>query len=521
MPPKGGKKKKSKKKPAAPQPRVEAPTCPVAGIAHVEVAKAVALSCGTPDARVHFTTDGSQPTADSKRFVRPFDVKAPGITVVRAVAVGVEGMLDSAVSDIEIVVEVDPWRRHRSPFGGKLSTVEEWEMITSGKTGRALLVSAEQVAEAAGSSVPGSSVSLVGGTALDTLVLGAAEAAMREAAAEAVAEAAATAMAAAAAEGAAAEGGDGSGGGVEETAAASCRVETSQGSHVTTVVASAQGAGAAPGPVSAAAGAPSFDPHAQPLCLSSIESVAITGCELGAFELASTSQLRSNLTSLNLTDNCLVDGSLVLGSPVCWLRKLALVANQFTAVPSLALAPKLLSLDLSFNPIKGFGTDAFSVTPLLVDLHLESCGLTSVQCSGTSPLAALKALKSLDLRSNQLGDLAELEQLFRSHLPQLAALDLSVNPCAESEEYRSWALRYANEHGPLRLLDGQLQHKEIATSGVSELQLHVDDPMVQDSASCSCLEGNPCAVKYNCKDWSRRFDIAKEVRKKKKLLLGF
>eukprot|EP00056_Hartaetosiga_gracilis_P021196 m.23158 g.23158 ORF g.23158 m.23158 type:complete len:292 (-) comp8947_c0_seq1:165-1040(-) len=31
----------------------------------------------------------------------------------------------------------------------------------------------------------------------------------------------------------------------------------------------------------------------------------------------------------------------------------------------------------------------------------------------------------------------------------------------------------------------------------------------EDRASCSCLEGNPCQSKYNCKDWNNRFDVAK------------
>ena len=33
--------------------------------------------------------------------------------------------------------------------------------------------------------------------------------------------------------------------------------------------------------------------------------------------------------------------------------------------------------------------------------------------------------------------------------------------------------------------------------------------------SCSCLEGNPCVYKYNCKDWTNREAIAKAVRKTK------
>ena len=31
----------------------------------------------------------------------------------------------------------------------------------------------------------------------------------------------------------------------------------------------------------------------------------------------------------------------------------------------------------------------------------------------------------------------------------------------------------------------------------------------EDSASCSCVEGNPCQSSYNCKNWAKRFEIAK------------
>ena len=536
MPPK---KKKGKKKKVP--PRIEAPTCTSAGTAHIDIAKDITLCCATPGATVHFTLDGSDPTPDTRRFVRPFDVKTAGTTDLRAIAVGVDGMLDSPVSELQIMVEVDPWRRHRSAFGGKLSAVEEWDKISTGQVGRALFVSSECVVTAAAAAAEaaavtttaaaGSAVRLVGGAALDSLVLGAADAAMRDEAAVAAATAAAEqAVAAAAAEAAEGDdeagGGDGGSGGVGTACvAASHRVETSEGSHVTTVaVASTEGSvGAASAPITVAAAAPLFNPDSPAPELSSIESVALIGCELAAFELSSTSKLRSSLTALNLADNVLADGALVIGSPVCWLRTLVLAANRFSVVPPLALAPKLLSLDLSFNVMKTFGgADVFSAAPLLMDLRLERCGLETVQYAGVSPLSQLKGLTALDLSGNQLRNVDELKQLFvRSHLPQLADLDLSGNACSDSEEYRLWAARYAMEHGPLCVLDGKQQHKEIATAGVSELQLHVDDPMVQDSASCSCLEGNPCAVKYNCKNWSRRIEIAKEVRRKKKLLLGF
>lgn len=31
----------------------------------------------------------------------------------------------------------------------------------------------------------------------------------------------------------------------------------------------------------------------------------------------------------------------------------------------------------------------------------------------------------------------------------------------------------------------------------------------EDSSSCSCLYGNPCASPYNCADWAGRFDVAR------------
>ena len=200
-----------------------------------------------------------------------------------------------------------------------------------------------------------------------------------------------------------------------------------------------------------------------------------------------------------------------------------LTANQLTAVPPLDVVPKLLSLDLSFNSIKSFsGIDVFSTVPLLMNLRLENCDIETVLYAGTSPLAELKALTTLDLSNNKLQDLSELEQLFRCYLPQISDLDLSGNAFADLEEYTSWATRYASAHSALRVLDGKQQCTEIAAASMGDLQLlHVNDPMVQDSASCSCLEGNPCAVKYNCKNWSRRIEIAKAAREKKKLLLGF
>jgi hypothetical protein len=37
-----------------------------------------------------------------------------------------------------------------------------------------------------------------------------------------------------------------------------------------------------------------------------------------------------------------------------------------------------------------------------------------------------------------------------------------------------------------------------------------DTPTGEDRASCSCVEGNPCASAYNCRDWGNRFDVARQ-----------
>ena len=37
----------------------------------------------------------------------------------------------------------------------------------------------------------------------------------------------------------------------------------------------------------------------------------------------------------------------------------------------------------------------------------------------------------------------------------------------------------------------------------------------EDSASCSCSEGNPCVSPYNCKDWVNRAEVARRHREER------
>ena len=71
----------------------------------------------------------------------------------------------------------------------------------------------------------------------------------------------------------------------------------------------------------------------------------------------------------------------------------------------------------------------------------------------------------------------------------------------------------------LKQLDGSPFSQTIAVdiAALKNLDLLAgggDDPNVKDSASCSCVEGNACASKYNCRPhiWHRRFEVAKLAR---------
>lgn len=47
------------------------------------------------------------------------------------------------------------------------------------------------------------------------------------------------------------------------------------------------------------------------------------------------------------------------------------------------------------------------------------------------------------------------------------------------------------------------------------LSRSIEDTSIRDGTrleSCSCIEGNPCATPYTCRDWENRFEVAKRAR---------
>lgn len=50
----------------------------------------------------------------------------------------------------------------------------------------------------------------------------------------------------------------------------------------------------------------------------------------------------------------------------------------------------------------------------------------------------------------------------------------------------------------------------VASGGSSLIKRDTGGEMGEDSASCSCVFGNPCQSAYSCKDWNNRYEVAKK-----------
>jgi hypothetical protein len=84
----------------------------------------IAISCGTPDATIHYTTDGSIPTAGSRIYANPIPVAGQGtILTIKAMAVK-PGMLNSDIASATYTISASGVRvlfgYPPSPAGGLL-----------------------------------------------------------------------------------------------------------------------------------------------------------------------------------------------------------------------------------------------------------------------------------------------------------------------------------------------------------------------------------------------------------------
>lgn len=201
-----------------------------------------------------------------------------------------------------------------------------------------------------------------------------------------------------------------------------------------------------------------------------------------------------------------------------WLRGLRLRGDSSSQLPGFGgVWPKLLELDLSGNA-NGIGKEVLDGlapgAPNLRALSLQQCGLES---ASLSVIGGLCWLEELDVSMNKLGELASLIKALEPRKRQWTRLRVDGNPIAQLE--REQLIAWCRQSCPC-LVDlngeGPLTTALAAASALTlEQQEHggaVGAENLQDRASCSCVEGNPCAVKYNCKNWAKRLEVAKEKR---------
>ena len=239
----------------------------------------------------------------------------------------------------------------------------------------------------------------------------------------------------------------------------------------------------------------------------------------------SSLELHRRLVSLDLTDNIIGSNNLVLGKSSN-IRLLRLRANQLTVLPSLSGTSKLLYLDLSYN---SFGTldplkSLKDTCPQLRGLELEKTEISSLCTDGVlSPsLSGLQFLSVLNLASNKLAD--PLELYFLEKLSNLVSLSIQRNPFFEKDNAKALdcVAKLKMKLPRLKNLDGENHSIEVRANNSNlvgeSVKRSVVDGLAQDNSSCSCVEGNPCAVRYNCKDWENRFKVARNARLKKGLV---
>lgn len=420
----------------------------------------------------------------------------------------------------------DPWLAFESPYGGRMSPADEWNRIQSGALGSAVVLTRAAL-QAAGYELASGVVSMQ--QVSDALV--AAEVAL----AARVKEEAAAAAAAAVAPADGSETAEGTGDRdpfiTAAPAAADAMVEESTGADAPTELAAdasggadggegeassgaGAGAGAGDGDDDADAGAGSAVVEVEPP--PPVEQVSMASCGITAVTFGAGWDGRT--LALDLTDNRM-DADAVEALNTIWLRILNLTANSaLTRVPTFTKFTRLLSLDLSHNRIGPLTATSFvSVADNIRELGLAYCGLETLLDGREFVLKRADSLEKLTIAGNAISNVREVRNL--GDLNRLTDLDLRGNPfLSEGKDAETAVTRIKRRLARLKVLNGASAEAAFAAgSEVGALADSLDRSTIttgggDDNASCSCIEGNPCAVPYNCKNWDMRFEVARKAR---------
>ena len=304
---------------------------------------------------------------------------------------------------------------------------------------------------------------------------------------------------------------------------------------------------------------PKWMPHAD---MNACERISL--CGLGLYHLGLSPQLRCSLIALNLDNNCMTDEALKAMMSVemplvrnkdltssyipLFLRELRLCDNSLTIVPDVGeTAGTLLILDLSNNPnlsvADPVSEQRLAAMVRLRRLELKQCRI-ELLCrheppptsdagqhqlndnskqnnhSQVPPVCSLGSnnatLEYLDISGNSVKDFAQLRSL--TILKRLKFLAIRGNPVSlevPREEYCELVRKMCLKLSALKQFNGEKYTHGMQASSFADMQAGKDVNSGvsagggDDSASCSCLEGNPCVSAYSCKNWAKRYEVAK------------
>ena len=260
-------------------------------------------------------------------------------------------------------------------------------------------------------------------------------------------------------------------------------------------------------------------------------------------ELILGPDMQNQLVGLDLTDNSFTYHS-IGGLNALYLRELIIVGNQISKFPDLSHLPLLLVLDLSYNPIKTLTDDTkktFSICKNLRIVRLEWCELEDDDGSGGTKFSLIdyfsllaNVMEELNIGNNLLTHRDNLESL--KSCKRIKSLVVHGNPCtmkvtgeALTSDFDKgdidveWCLKLAMKFGALKMYNNCKYSHSIKSFNSNDFslasggELGATSGAGDDGANCSCVEGNPCVVPYNCKNWSKRFEISRRARENKEV----
>jgi len=258
---------------------------------------------------------------------------------------------------------------------------------------------------------------------------------------------------------------------------------------------------------------------ASPLEPGAIESLDVINCDLTSVSISPP--LLATIVSLNLSSSSLTTEKIdaILGNTGnVFLRSLTLTDNLLSDLPS-PLPSKLTILELGYNKLTTIPPGSFSACKtFLYSLDLSGNQLTTI----FSGLTELMHLRKLDISNNhtlQLTDVPTSPPL-PTMIKQVTDLTLLPNSGLLSNEvdFELAATELTSNITGLKRFNNCVVDRAIKINQANLLSLQheivADDDNTKDSATCSCVEGNPCLVKYNCKPhiWHRRYEVARRAR---------